>query len=78
MMFVVYHETPDIMLGVFLFKCDATAFVDSQLLSGLVIEEVSGTWDYWNKIREKLLSKSATMKMRSAEHGSSRHQRDVL
>jgi len=57
-MFVVYHENPGdnypIMLGVFLFKCDAVAFRDSQLLSGLVVEEVSGTWGYWNKIREKL------------------------
>jgi hypothetical protein len=57
-MFVVYHENPGdnypTMLGVFLFKCDAVAFRDSQLLSGLVVEEVSGTWGYWNHIREKL------------------------
>lgn len=58
MMFVVYQENPGdnypIMLGVFLFKCDAIAFADSQMLSGIVIEEVAGTWGYWNKIREKL------------------------
>jgi hypothetical protein len=57
-MFVVYQKNPGdgypIMLGVFLFKCDAIDFVKSQLLSGLVVEEVAGTWGHWNMIREKL------------------------
>lgn len=59
MMFVVYQKmTPDsypVMLGVFLFKCDANSFLDTQAgIANLTIEEVSGTWGYWNKIREKL------------------------
>lgn len=58
MMFVVYQKmTPDsypVMLGVFLMKADARAFAESLDYLNLAIEEVDGTWGYWNKIREKL------------------------
>ena len=58
-MYVVYQRmTPDaypVMLGVFLMKCDAKAFLDSQFnIASLTLEEVEGTWGYWNMIREKL------------------------
>lgn len=58
-MFVVYQKmTSDsypVMLGVFLMKCDANAFINSQIVTeSYSLEEVSGTWGYWNKIREKL------------------------
>ena len=58
-MYVVYQRmTPDaypVMLGVFLMKCDAKAFIDTQAgLANLTLEEVDGTWGHWNQIREKL------------------------
>jgi hypothetical protein len=61
MMYVVYQRmTPDgaypVMLGVFLMKFDAKAFIDTQAgFASLTLEEVDGTWGYWNQIREKLI-----------------------
>jgi hypothetical protein len=58
-MYVVYQRmTPDsypVMIGVFLMKADAKSFIETQAgIASLTIEEVSGTWAYWNMIREKL------------------------
>ena len=58
-MYVVYQRmTPDsypVMIGVFLMKADAKAFIGTQAgIASLTIEEVKGTWAYWNMIREKL------------------------
>lgn len=57
-MSVVYQKmTPDsypVMIGVFLMKCDAKSFIDSQSSPHwFSVEEVAGTWGYWNMIREK-------------------------
>jgi hypothetical protein len=59
MMFVVYQkktsEAYPIMIGVFLMKCDAKDFINSQICPDwFSVEEVEGTWGYWNMIREKL------------------------
>jgi hypothetical protein len=58
-MYVVYQRmTPDsypVMIGVFLMKADAKSFIETQAgIASLTIEEVKGTWGYWNMIREKL------------------------
>lgn len=58
-MYVVYQRmAPDsypVMVGVFLMKADAQSFIGTQRgIASLTIEEVSGTWAYWNMIREKL------------------------
>ena len=59
MLYVVYQKMASdsypVMLGVFLMKYDAKAFLDSQSnIASLTLEEVNGTWGYWNQIREKL------------------------
>jgi hypothetical protein len=58
MLYVVYQKmTADsypVMLGVFLMKADANDFINSQPPGSLTLEEVEGTWRYWNMIREKL------------------------
>jgi hypothetical protein len=59
MLYVVYqkmtYDSYPVMLGVFLMKYDAEAFLDSHFgIASLTIEEVGGTYAYWNQIREKL------------------------
>ena len=59
MLYVVYHKmAPDaypVMVGVFLMKSDAIDLINSRTNPNLyAVEEVEGTWGYWNMIREKL------------------------
>lgn len=58
MLYIVYQNTtPDaypVMIGVFLMKADANDFINSQARGSLTLEEVEGTWRYWNMIREEL------------------------
>ena len=56
MLYAVFHDTVygrRVLVGAFLMKSDATAFIRNDLLSNsLYIVEVDGCWGEWRKIRE--------------------------
>ena len=59
MLYVVYQKmTTDaypVMLGVFRMKCYSKDFIKNYINPDwCALEEVAGTWGYWNMIREKL------------------------
>lgn len=59
MMYTVYQEmAPNcypVMIGVFLMKSDAKAFIRSQAIpENYILQEVSEVWPHWSKIRDKL------------------------